>query len=816
MAYTYEQVFAADPANPANIAQNAAITIFAPGDVTMTPLSITDPDGTPLPNPIPVNANGFGSAFAHATLDRVAWAGGGFTGFFTSYEGMKQVAVDAQAAAESAAATAGADAAAVAEAAIAGATDEATAAAASAATAATNAASSATAAANAAALVGAPADTAIAAAVNNGASATKAALNATFVPKWKAATAYLAGDKVVSPAGDVVSAKVDFTSGASFSAANWNYTSNVTVINAKAPQYGVKGDGATDDTAAIQALLDSVGPNTTIQFPAGTYLHDHLVFTGKSNFALVGDGAVFVATTRTERYLSFVNCTDFTVRGITSKGATATVRSGPTRGISLEGCGRFLIQGNHVYNTEGVGILAGVGCYDGRIASNLVHDTMADGIHITGVSKRMAVTGNVLRDTGDDAIAVVSYGTDTAQCENVSISGNTTYHSQSRGIAVVGGKNVTISGNTIDSPRNAGVYASYESTYGTRIVEDITISGNTIIGANTYGYVTDYAGIHVIGSGGTTTPVRGVTITGNTVEGSRVWGLLLGASGAGVYSVNVSGNTFRNGLAQGVLVQAAKDVIFSGNLIDTSGESGLQFVGTLGTLSVTNNVVLEPNRTSVAATRRGIWIGSPGVTRATVAGNTVVDSTSASTALFDYSTAANVLAFGNNFNGNPINFPSASGQPFVVPSNALLAGALPTSGTGGGVGIVGIRNATTAPSTNPSSGGILYASGGTPFWRTSGGSTLQLGGDVQVPTVNYTLLATDRTALAYGGASGITITLPAPVNGARYEIKKVDNTAGAVTVNTTAGKLIDGAATKTLAYNEAIRVVSNGIDWFIV
>jgi hypothetical protein len=108
--FTYEQVFAADPSNPSNIAQNAAITIFAPGDVTMTPLTITDPDGQPLTNPIPVNANGFGSAFAHATLDRVAWAGGGFTGFFTSYEGMKQVAVDAQTAAESAAATAGADA----------------------------------------------------------------------------------------------------------------------------------------------------------------------------------------------------------------------------------------------------------------------------------------------------------------------------------------------------------------------------------------------------------------------------------------------------------------------------------------------------------------------------------------------------------------------------------------------------------------------------------------------------------------------------------------------------------------------------------
>lgn len=59
-----------------------------------------------------------------------------------------------------------------------------------------------------------------------------AALNATIldkiktdsVPKWKATTAYLAGDKVVSPSGDVVSAKVDFTSGASFNAANWNFS----------------------------------------------------------------------------------------------------------------------------------------------------------------------------------------------------------------------------------------------------------------------------------------------------------------------------------------------------------------------------------------------------------------------------------------------------------------------------------------------------------------------------------------------------------------------------------------------------------------
>jgi peptidoglycan/xylan/chitin deacetylase (PgdA/CDA1 family) len=193
VAYSFDQVFAADPANPSNIAQNASILIYQPGDATKTPLVITDPSGGALSNPVTVNANGFGPAFAHATLDRVAWDGGGFTGFFTSYEGMKAEAVAARSAAESAAANAAAEA----QVAIGTATEAAT-------TAASEAEAAATAAANSAALVGAPADTAIAAAVNGSGTATKAALNATFGPDAQAASRPLkdtfAAAKVAFPA----------------------------------------------------------------------------------------------------------------------------------------------------------------------------------------------------------------------------------------------------------------------------------------------------------------------------------------------------------------------------------------------------------------------------------------------------------------------------------------------------------------------------------------------------------------------------------------------------------------------------------------
>ena len=77
MPYPYEQIFAADESAPEKVATNGVVTIFAPGDPARTPLAITTLDGLPLSNPMQVNDAGFGPAFMHATLDQVAWAGGG-------------------------------------------------------------------------------------------------------------------------------------------------------------------------------------------------------------------------------------------------------------------------------------------------------------------------------------------------------------------------------------------------------------------------------------------------------------------------------------------------------------------------------------------------------------------------------------------------------------------------------------------------------------------------------------------------------------------------------------------------------------------
>lgn len=99
MPYPFDQIFAADPDNTEMVASNVGVLIFAPGDASKAPLPLTTLTGIPLANPVPVNDKGFGPAFM-ADLDQVAWEGGGHTGLFASYKGIKDEAVAARQAAE--------------------------------------------------------------------------------------------------------------------------------------------------------------------------------------------------------------------------------------------------------------------------------------------------------------------------------------------------------------------------------------------------------------------------------------------------------------------------------------------------------------------------------------------------------------------------------------------------------------------------------------------------------------------------------------------------------------------------------------------
>ncbi|MDQ0735344.1 GDSL-type esterase/lipase family protein [Arthrobacter agilis] len=100
----FDQIFANDPNNPQNVAENGVISIYAPG--TRTLLALKTVTGGPLSNPLQLNSRGFGPAFIADGYTLVAWEavapGEVFQGTFKSYTGVLQEAVAAKTAAQGA------------------------------------------------------------------------------------------------------------------------------------------------------------------------------------------------------------------------------------------------------------------------------------------------------------------------------------------------------------------------------------------------------------------------------------------------------------------------------------------------------------------------------------------------------------------------------------------------------------------------------------------------------------------------------------------------------------------------------------------
>jgi hypothetical protein len=120
-----------------------------------------------------------------------------------------------------------------------------------------------------------------------------------------------------------------------------------------------------------------------------------------------------------------------------------------------------------------------------RITGNVIVDQIADGINFhTGVT-HSTVSGNFLRNTGDDALALWSEKTEDA--------GNTFDHNTvqtpvlANGIAIYGGTDNTVSANLIADPIREGSAIQIGSRFG---AEDFTgrlsITDNTTVRAGTY------------------------------------------------------------------------------------------------------------------------------------------------------------------------------------------------------------------------------------------------------------------------------------------------------------------------------------------
>jgi hypothetical protein len=166
-----------------------------------------------------------------------------------------------------------------------------------------------------------------------------------------------------------------------------NAISNKVKLNKKvsATDFGAKGDGATNDTVALQTALTYVATNGgTLHIPAGTYnVHDILNLTSASYpFAIVGEGRGVTRIVRSSNYASSVfnigGFDNWSMSDLTIDGGHALYADG-NHGIAFFNCKNVVIQNVEVLNWKNTAILAYASPPSTSDNNNIIRDCYVNG-----------------------------------------------------------------------------------------------------------------------------------------------------------------------------------------------------------------------------------------------------------------------------------------------------------------------------------------------------------------------------------------------------------------------------------------------------
>ena len=244
--------------------------------------------------------------------------------------------------------------------------------------------------------------------------------------------------------------------------------------------FGARGDGASDDGHAIQAAIDSLPRGGTVVLPQGTYAHSNVIRLRHDDIVLAGQQAVLLAI-NASRAAVIVEGSSNTVRDLVIR----SMRSN-RRGDRLEHAG-LVLQGqrssainNAVEDSFSVGIFVS-GARGFLVGCNRVSRTKADGIHVTQGASAGKIINNIVFNSEDDGIAIVSYDA-RRQVSDVLVENNRVEHIPwGRGIAVVGSAKITVSRNSVTAIAvAAGILVAREAAWHTPGAVDVLIEGNDI------------------------------------------------------------------------------------------------------------------------------------------------------------------------------------------------------------------------------------------------------------------------------------------------------------------------------------------------
>lgn len=135
------------------------------------------------------------------------------------------------------------------------------------------------------------------------------------------------------------------------------------------------------------------------------------------------------------------------------------------------------------------------------------------------------------------------------------------------------------------------------------------------------------------------------------------------------------------------------------------------------------------------------------------------------------------------------------------------------STTSGGKGVASRVSVVVSTTEPPARKGKL--------WFDTADTPTPIGGvrDMRTETANYTAVLTDDVILVDASGGAVTITLPAAADrtGKQYDIKKIDSSGNAVTIDGDGSETIDDSLTNIIgAQYNSVTIVSDGTEWWII
>ncbi len=337
--------------------------------------------------------------------------------------------------------------------------------------------------------------------------------------------AVVSGD--AGPGGDAVTATTIPPGEPGTESGVWSALTVMQVVNPM--NFKAAGNGTTDDLSALNAAINALpAAGGIVFFPSGrTFKKTNLLTITKSHVKLWSpnrQAEIFQSVNGQRRRQSILcrNNTGCGVFGLKLRSdAVARFDALEDNQISADKATLVEVAGVEIQGSAATGMFLN-GSKEHYIEGNYVHGTWADHIHHTAGASASWVWGNYIFNEapskGDDGVACVTYGPNSARCGDMEWWGNTILHTDwGRGFSVIGGENINIHHNWAIGVAGAGVIVASENAYDTSASKEIAIANNYVVEC---GHTIRHPGILVSGLSSSSGPLTDITLTNNVSVGN--------------------------------------------------------------------------------------------------------------------------------------------------------------------------------------------------------------------------------------------------------------------------------------------------------